>query len=114
MKVFYDNKTIECTPGEYIELLQKGAFGDSKPATSGLDQLSPKDMDRDYFRPRAPFPPTVAVYGCVQTYDWPPVDVRYTHHGTSSTGTTAENIPTITSHTVTDLTDADRKEDDKA
>jgi hypothetical protein len=113
MKVFYDNKTIECTPGKYIELLQKGAFGDSKPATSGLDQLSPKDRDRDYFHPMSTFPPTVAVYGCVQAYDWPPVDVRYAP-GTSSTGTTAENIPTITAHKVTDLSDADGKEDDKA
>ena len=113
MKVFYDNKTIECTPGEYIELLQKGAFGDSTPKINGIDQLPQKDRDRDYFRPRSPFPPTVAVYGCVQTYDWPPVDVRYAP-GTSSTGNTAENIPTITAHKVTDLTDADGKEDDKA
>lgn len=114
MKVFYDNKTIECTPGEYIELLQKGAFGDSKPATTGLDQLSPKDRDRDYFRLRPPSPaPTIAAYGCVQTYDWQKADLSYAT-GTSSTGTTAENIPTITSYKVTDLTDADRKEDDKA
>ena len=110
MKVTYNGQTIECTPGEYIELLQKGAFGDSKPAINGLDQLSPKDRDRDYFRPGSTFPPTVAVYGCVQTYPWPPVDVHYAP-GTFTAGNPADNMPTITAKKVTDLTDADRKED---
>lgn len=68
----YKNQVIECTPGEYIELTMKGAFGGGTVATQNTDE--PDVKDRDYFSLN-PFkrrmPDVVAVYGCEVPQDWP-------------------------------------------
>lgn len=73
MKVMYKNQIIECTPGEYIELTMKGAFGGGTVATLKTDE--PEVKERDYFSPN-PFnlrkPNVVAVYGCDVPQDWSP------------------------------------------
>lgn len=69
----YKNQVIECTPGEYIELTMKGAFGGGTVATQKTDE--PEVKERDYFSLN-PFnlrrPNVVAVYGCDVPQDWSP------------------------------------------
>ena len=67
MKVLYKGMEITCTPGEYMELLQKGAFNDGN-LTVGQDtiQLEPvqvPETTRDWLK-RGMGPDVVAVYGC--------------------------------------------------
>lgn len=67
MKVLYKGMEILCTPGEYIELLQKGAFNDGNLTVSkDISQLEPvqvPETTRDWLK-RGMGPDVVAVYGC--------------------------------------------------
>lgn len=90
MKVLYKGMEISCTPGEYIELLQKGAFNDGN-LTVGKDisQLEPvqvPETTRDWLK-RGMGPDVVAVYGC--QYPSPFSEVTVTRAGTGTDTPTA-------------------------
>lgn len=106
----YKNQVIECTPGEYIELTMKGAFGGGTVATQKTDE--PEVNERDYFTLK-PFklsrPGVVAVYGCEFPQDlsagtspdiyarhvgatWPPEDMS--NHAALTPGVSAATAGT--------------------
>lgn len=127
----YKNQVIECTPGEYIELTMKGAFGGGTVATQKADE--PEVKERDYFKLN-PFkltrPGVVAVYGCEFPQDftagtspdpfprytggtWPPEDMS--NHATLNPGVSAAASGTIPGNeeqsNVAKLVDDGREED---
>jgi hypothetical protein len=67
MKVLYKGMEILCTPGEYMELLQKGAFNDGNLTvgkdTTQLEPVQVPETTRDWLK-RGMGPDVVAVYGC--------------------------------------------------
>lgn len=67
MKVYIGNTIIECTPGEYIELQQKGVFSQSEPQQG----QSTEQTYKDWFKHGVT--DVVAVYG-VNTLDNPTCD----------------------------------------
>ena len=85
MKVLYKGMEISCTPGEYIELLQKGVFNDGNlTVDKGISQFEPAQVPettRDWLR-RGMGPDVVAVYGC--QYPSPFSEVTVTRAGTGT------------------------------
>jgi len=57
MHVQYKNISIDCTPDEYVRLVQLGIFDDDRPVQDGLKPY------RDWIRPSPT--DTVMAYGCM-------------------------------------------------
>jgi hypothetical protein len=69
MKVYVGNTVIECTPGEYVELQQKGVFSQSEPKQGQSTEQPYKDWLKRGITD------TVAVYG-VNSIDIPTCDSK--------------------------------------